>query len=495
MSNEELTVLEEDSSKVAGDIHKKEDKNRSDITSGNVVLDEAVQLPKLGESSSSASETDTYSENPLEGGIFSVTAKDSLEANTSKNSALGEDIADTSNKVAKLAQNTEPEHEQEASQDTPLGNSKLCGPEASVPDADKHDSVEKDSKLSPNIGPEYEAEALQDAALGNSKLSEAEGSLSTGDTLDNPGEVTDTSSSVELNVRQKNLPDSLKSSIKADKTKDPMSLNIKSEDHKKDLPLATDSESLTKQSGHSSNSIKGNPGEAKISSSSVGNLTMAKKLGTENINTKKRTEDLENKVNVNNRAIESQNAALKSKIKNSEQAARYCSIYPVIEAILFAGGVPVSVESIAKVLSIPKKEAQNALDGLKSELECSTRGIRIIKVNGKYQMCSKAEYGEQIRKLMNIKPETLSGPALEVLSIVAYYQPVTKAFIENVRGVNCREIVNSLVSKSLIEEKGRLDIPGNPIIYGTSENFLLCLGITSIDELPPVPEKKETVND
>lgn len=168
------------------------------------------------------------------------------------------------------------------------------------------------------------------------------------------------------------------------------------------------------------------------------------------------------------------------------------SICAILESILFSSGSAISMEQVSKTLDMDKKELEEITEHLIEKFEQKESGIRIIRVNGKYQMCSKYEYSEFIKKFMNIKPDTLSPPSIEVLAIIAYHQPVTKAFVESVRGVNCREIINNLVSKSLIEEKGRLNIPGNPIIYGTTENFLICLGIPSLDMLPIIPNKKET---
>ena len=108
-------------------------------------------------------------------------------------------------------------------------------------------------------------------------------------------------------------------------------------------------------------------------------------------------------------------------------------------------------------------------------------------------MCSKKEYGEYIRRVMDIKRNApLSQAAMEVLAVIAYNQPVTKAFIEQVRGVDCSGVVGSLASKGLIEEKGRLELPGRPLLYGTTDNFLRCFQIESLDELP-VPVNQEEI--
>lgn len=157
------------------------------------------------------------------------------------------------------------------------------------------------------------------------------------------------------------------------------------------------------------------------------------------------------------------------------------------EAILFSNGEPVESKRASEILGINENELEAISYEVIKKFEQNDSGIRIIKLNSKYQMCSKTEYHEYIKNFMNIKKDSpLSAAATEVLAIVAYKQPVTKAFIENVRGVDCREIINSLVSKCLIEEKGRLNIPGNPILYGTTDKFLRCMSISSLDKLPTI---------
>lgn len=107
-------------------------------------------------------------------------------------------------------------------------------------------------------------------------------------------------------------------------------------------------------------------------------------------------------------------------------------------------------------------------------------------------MVSKKEFAPQIRTVMDLRRNTpLSQAALEVLAVVAYNQPVTKAFVEQVRGVDCSGVIGSLTTKGLVEEKGRLELPGRPLLYGTTENFLRCFNISSLDELPPLPENEE----
>ncbi len=161
-----------------------------------------------------------------------------------------------------------------------------------------------------------------------------------------------------------------------------------------------------------------------------------------------------------------------------------------IEAILFASGDSVDVDRIAAALELTKKEAERIADELMAEYMGADRGITIIKLDKAYQMVSVKEYAKEIRTVMDLRRNTpLSQAALEVLAVIAYNQPVTKAFVEQVRGVDCSGVIGSLTTKDLIEEKGRLELPGRPLIYGTTENFLRCFSLSSLDDLPEPPEK------
>lgn len=167
-----------------------------------------------------------------------------------------------------------------------------------------------------------------------------------------------------------------------------------------------------------------------------------------------------------------------------------------IEAILFASGDPVSVERIADVLSVDKKTVNRMLETLVDKFESDESGICIIRLDDSYQMCSKPQYGECIRQIMDMRRNVpLSPAAMEVLAIVAYNQPVTRAFVDQIRGVDSAGVMASLSNKGLIEEKGRLELPGRPLLYGTTSNFLRCFGIESVDELPPIPEKSDNQTD
>lgn len=159
----------------------------------------------------------------------------------------------------------------------------------------------------------------------------------------------------------------------------------------------------------------------------------------------------------------------------------------IAEAVLFACGTPVELDKIAASLEISKKSCEKQLDEFMNDFNSEKHGVKILKLNESYQMCSREQYSQYIIKILNMRRNApLSQAAMEVLAIVAYNEPVTKAFIEQVRGVDCAGVIASLSAKKLIEEKGRLELPGRPLLYGTTENFLRCFGISSTLELPPV---------
>jgi segregation and condensation protein B len=163
-----------------------------------------------------------------------------------------------------------------------------------------------------------------------------------------------------------------------------------------------------------------------------------------------------------------------------------------IEAILFASGDPVEVKKIAEVLSIDKKTTERLIQSLSDEYLSKDKGIEILKLEDKYQMCTKSKYGKYVRDIMNQKRNIpLSQAALEVLAIIAYNEPVTKAYLEQIRGVDCSGVIGGLVLRGLIEERGRLELPGKPLIYGTTPNFLRCFKLISLDMLPPTAKTEE----
>lgn len=160
-----------------------------------------------------------------------------------------------------------------------------------------------------------------------------------------------------------------------------------------------------------------------------------------------------------------------------------------VEAILFASGEPIELERIAETLEIEPELCEQVLYNLSAQLDERNSGITVLKLGDKYQLSSRTEYAEVIRDVLELRKNTpLSQAAFEVLAVIAYNQPVTKSFVEQVRGVDCSGVISTLCQKKLIEEKGRLDLPGRPLIYGTTPDFLRCFSISSLDELPAIPE-------
>ena len=157
----------------------------------------------------------------------------------------------------------------------------------------------------------------------------------------------------------------------------------------------------------------------------------------------------------------------------------------IIEGILFAAGDPVKIDRIADILDIDVKSTRAVMTALIDKYDEEMRGLKIIRLDDSYQMCTRGEYNEYIAKLAEPKrAQTLSNAAMEVLSIVAYKQPVTRSVVEQIRGVSCDHLINRLLERNLIQEIGRLDTPGRPMLFGTSEEFLRCFGIASVTDLP-----------
>jgi segregation and condensation protein B len=163
----------------------------------------------------------------------------------------------------------------------------------------------------------------------------------------------------------------------------------------------------------------------------------------------------------------------------------------VIEAILFTMGESVELSRIAKALEEEEETVRNVIHQMMERYEKEDRGIHIIELDNAFQMCTKAEMYDSLIQIAHMpKKHTLSDVQLETLSIIAYKQPITKVEIEAIRGVKSDHAVNKLVEYELVEEVGRLDAPGRPILFGTSENFLRSFGIGSIDELPILNQDK-----
>lgn len=159
-----------------------------------------------------------------------------------------------------------------------------------------------------------------------------------------------------------------------------------------------------------------------------------------------------------------------------------------IEAILFASGQPVAIKKLAQSLEVDLETTQRVMDILVSEYrETEDKGIEILKLENSYQMCAKKEYSELIRSFLQLKKNTqLSQAAMETLAIVAYNQPVSRSFVEEIRGVDCSGTLNMLVERELVMEAGRFELPGRPIAYKTTEHFLRSFELSSLEDLPDV---------
>ena len=158
-----------------------------------------------------------------------------------------------------------------------------------------------------------------------------------------------------------------------------------------------------------------------------------------------------------------------------------------IEAILFAAGERMDISRLAFALDTDPKEIEEAADKLSDKYAFERRGIRILKLEKGYQMASSGEMADYVTKALETrKPPKLSASQLETLTIIAYYQPATKATVEQIRGVDSAYSVAALLNKKLIEEAGRLNVPGRPIQYKTTPDFLRTFGLSSLEELPPI---------
>ena len=176
-------------------------------------------------------------------------------------------------------------------------------------------------------------------------------------------------------------------------------------------------------------------------------------------------------------------------------------LFSQLEAVLFAAGDPLSTAKLAQALNLSEQELEPLLEEYGHRLEAPERGFRLMRLEDCVQLTTKREHEGVVKEALQLRKNTpLSNAALEVLAIVAYNQPVTKSFVEQVRGVDSAGVLASLVEKQLVEEAGRLELPGRPIAYRTTAAFLLCFGLSSLDELPdaaclgeepPPPEEEE----
>lgn len=166
-------------------------------------------------------------------------------------------------------------------------------------------------------------------------------------------------------------------------------------------------------------------------------------------------------------------------------------ILGALEAILFACGEPIGIDKLSEALELREETVEASLTELMEKFNTPNSGIHLVRLENSFQMTTNPAYITPVRTALDLRRNTpLSQAAMEVLAVIAYNQPVTKAFVEQVRGVDCSGVIGSLVQKGLIEERGRLELPGRPLLYGTTEAFLRTLNISSISELPPLPKEE-----
>ncbi len=167
-----------------------------------------------------------------------------------------------------------------------------------------------------------------------------------------------------------------------------------------------------------------------------------------------------------------------------------------IEAVLFASGDPISIERLSQAFELKSEEIEQHIKELEKKYDSTDSGFYVVRLENTYQLVTREEYAPYIKKAFDIKRRTpLSPAALEVLAVIAYNQPVTRSFIEQVRGVDCSGVVSTLIEKGLIEERGRLELPGRPLLYGTTKVFLRSFSLGDLGDLPPLPKDNIDVND
>lgn len=166
-----------------------------------------------------------------------------------------------------------------------------------------------------------------------------------------------------------------------------------------------------------------------------------------------------------------------------------------VEAVLFACGEPIELEKLALAVEMDRSEAERMIERLNARYSDAGSSLVINKLGDSYQMMTKPQYARYIKTALETRRQTpLSPAALEVLAIVAYNQPVSRGFVEQVRGVDSSSVMKSLVERELLEEHGRLnDVPGRPIAYRTTKNFLLCFKLNSLGDLPKIPESTDQI--
>lgn len=167
-----------------------------------------------------------------------------------------------------------------------------------------------------------------------------------------------------------------------------------------------------------------------------------------------------------------------------------------LEALIFAAGEPLPRQRACELLSCTAEEADTAVAELSASLAERGSALTVLTLDDCWQMATRPPFASKIRAMLEILKNTpLSTAAFEVLAVVAYNQPVTRSFVEQVRGVDCSGVLSSLVEKGLVEEQGRLELPGRPLVYGTTKQFLRCFGMSSIADLPPLPKEESPAED
>lgn len=159
-----------------------------------------------------------------------------------------------------------------------------------------------------------------------------------------------------------------------------------------------------------------------------------------------------------------------------------------IEALLFASGNPISTKKIAQLIEVSEEHIELLIDQLIMEMAADDRGLMIVKVAAGYQLCTKPELSDVVKKLGQAQDTKLSLAAMETLSIIAFKQPITKLEIENIRGVKVDKVLAKLLERQMIKEMGRKEAIGRPIIYGTTDEFLKSFGLNDLQDLPPLVE-------
>ncbi|MBQ9484334.1 MAG: SMC-Scp complex subunit ScpB [Ruminiclostridium sp.] len=162
-----------------------------------------------------------------------------------------------------------------------------------------------------------------------------------------------------------------------------------------------------------------------------------------------------------------------------------------IEAVMFAYGDPITIEKLSEASGVDQETCVKLVDRLEQQYNVRESGLRVLRINNGFQIAARTEYADNIKKALETKKQQpLTQAAMETLAIVAYNQPVTNAFVEQVRGIDSSSVMRNLVERDLLEEAGRLDLPGRPISYRTTDTFLRCFGLSRIEELPPLPDQE-----